>query len=78
MATQIHKKFSDEQVKELMQKYLNKEIERKYVQRILGVWKSRFFEIVQSYRDNPKEFSIEYKRSAKTRSIAPEDYHHQR
>ena len=72
MATQIHKKFNDEQVKELLQKYLNKEIERKYIQEILGVGKSRFFELIQSYRTNPKKFSVEYKRSGQTRSIDPE------
>lgn len=71
MASQIHKKFTNEQVKELMQKYLNKEVERKYIQEILGVGKSRFFEIIQSYRDNPKGFSVEYKRSGQTRSIDP-------
>ena len=71
MATQIHKKFSNEQVKELMQKYLNKETERKYIQEILGIGKSRFFEIIQSYRANPQQFSVEYKRSGRTRSIDP-------
>lgn len=72
MATQIHKKFTNEQVKELLQKYLNKEVERKYLQEILGIGKSRFFEIIQAYRDNPSGFSVEYQRSGKTRSIAPE------
>jgi len=36
MASQIHTKFTNEQVKELMQKYLNKEIERKYLQQYNG------------------------------------------
>lgn len=72
MATQIHTKFTNEQVKELMQKYVTKEIERKYLQEILGIGKSRFFELVQSYRNNPEAFSVEYKRSGQTRSIDPE------
>jgi hypothetical protein len=71
MAEHIHKRFVNEQVKELMQKYLNKDVERKYIQEILGIGKSRFFELVQAYRDNPKEFSVEYKRSGATRSIDP-------
>ena len=37
MATHIHKKFTDDQVKELLQKYVNGEVERKYLQEILGV-----------------------------------------
>lgn len=72
MAPQIHKKFTNEQVKGLLQKYLNKEVERKYLQEILGIGKSRFFEIIQAFRDNPEAFSVEYKRSGRTRSIAPE------
>jgi hypothetical protein len=72
MAAQIHKKFTNEQVKELLQKYLNKEVERKYLQEILSIGKSRFFELIQSYRSNPTEFSVEYKRSGQTRSIDPE------
>lgn len=72
MADHIHKKFTNEQVKELLEKYLRKEVERKYIQEILGIGKSRFFEIIQAYRADPKEFSVEYKRSGKTRSIAPE------
>jgi transposase len=72
MASHIHTKFSNEQVKELMQKYLTKEIERKYIQEILGIGKSRFFEIIQAYRTSPEQFSVDYKRSGTTRSIAPE------
>ena len=72
MATQIHKKFNDDKVKELLQKYLNKEVERKYIQEILGISKSRFFEIIQAYRSNPEQFSVEYKRSGEAKRIAPE------
>ena len=71
MAKQIHTKFSNDQVKELLQKYLNKEVERKYIQEILGIGKSRFFEIIQAYRANPQQFSVDYKRSGRTRSIDP-------
>ena len=72
MGAQIHTKFTNEQVKGLMQKYLNKEVERKYLQQILGVGKSRFFELVQSYRNDPGAFSVEYKRSVEAKRIAPE------
>ncbi len=72
MTKQIHKKFANEQVKELLEKYINKEIERKYIEQILGLKKARFFRILAAYRKNPNKFSVEYKRSGKTRSIAPE------
>lgn len=67
---QIHKKFTDDQVKELMKRYLNKEVERKYVQEILGIGKARFFELAKNYRENPDKFSIQYTRKTNTRNIA--------
>jgi hypothetical protein len=66
---QLHKKFTDEQIKELIDRYLNKEIERTYIQEILGIKKRRFFILVKEYRENPKAFSIQYIRSIKTRKI---------
>jgi len=33
---QIHRRFTDDQVKELIEKYLRKEVSRKYLQDILG------------------------------------------
>ncbi len=72
MASHIHKRFSNEQVKELLQKYLNKEIERKYLEQILGIKKAMFFRVLREYRRDPKEFSVEYKRSGEAKRIAPE------
>ena len=71
MGTQIHTKFTSDQVKELLQKYILKGVERKYPQQILGIGKSRFFELVQSYRNNPETFSVDYKRSVEAKRIAP-------
>jgi hypothetical protein len=72
MASQTHKRFTDDQVKELLQKYTHKEIERKYVEQILGIKKAMFFRLLQSYRSNPSQFTVDYKRSGRTRSISPE------
>ena len=66
---QLHKKFTDEQIKEFIERYLNKEIERAYIQEILGIKKRRFFILVKKYRENPETFSIQYTRSTKTRKI---------
>ena len=71
MTKQIHKKFTNEQVKELLEKYINKELERKYIEQILGLKKARFFRILAAYRKNPRKFSVEYKRFGQTRSIDP-------
>lgn len=68
--TQIHKKFTDSQVKELMEHYLKKEIKRSYLQEILGVKRRRLCALVKQYRQNPEGFSIQYHRKKKSRSIA--------
>jgi hypothetical protein len=70
--TQLHKKFTDSQVKELVDRYLNKEIKRKFVQEILGIGKTRFFEIVKNYNKNKDGFSVGYDRKNATRSISKE------
>jgi len=45
--TQLHKKFTDTQVRELLERYLRKEIERKYIQQILFISKRRFFSLIK-------------------------------
>lgn len=66
---QLHKRFTDSQVKELIERYLKKEIERRYIQEVLGIGKTRFFALINAYRHSPHEFSIHYKRNTKTRTI---------
>lgn len=72
MATQIHKSFTTDQVKELLAKYLNKEIERKYIEQILSIKKAWFFRLIKAYRNDPQGFSVEYKRSSDAKRIDPE------
>jgi len=67
--TQIHKRFTDEQIKEFIQKYLRKELERKHLQEVLGINKTRFFALVKAYRADSSSFSIQYIREKKTRNI---------
>ena len=62
---QLHKRFSDDQVKNLFERYLKKEIERRYIQEILGVGKARFFALLKEFNGNPEQFSIRYKRTTK-------------
>lgn len=67
---QLHKKFTDAQVKELFARYSKGEIPRRYVQEVLGIKKSRFFLLVKQYQDNPNTFSIQYRRQEPTRQIS--------
>lgn len=69
--SQIHKRFTPEQVKTLLERYAKKEIERKYVQEILGIKKSRFFMLWKRFQDNPQNFTVEYQRTIPPRIIAP-------
>lgn len=65
--SQLHKRFNTEQVKELFEKYLNDDIERNFIQDILGIKKAMFFKLLKKYKDNPKNFSIDYKRKTSKR-----------
>lgn len=69
--TQLHKKFTDDQVKELMQRYLNKELKSEHIQQMLKIKKRQFFKLLKEYRQNPQTFSIRYTRIAKTRTLDP-------
>ena len=68
---QLHKRFTNEQVKDLMQRYINKELKREHIQEMLRIKRRQFFKLLQEYRNHPKGFSLEYNRESKTRSIAP-------
>jgi len=71
MARQIHKKFSDTQIKELINRYLEGKVKREHIQKVLGIGKTRFFALLKKYRQEPN-FSIEYIRKNATNKIPPE------
>jgi len=65
--SQIHKRFTQEQVKELLERYLKKQIKRNYIQEILGIKRRRFFMLARQYKENPHNFSIQYERNTASR-----------
>ncbi|MFA6622398.1 MAG: hypothetical protein WCV43_08595, partial [Candidatus Caldatribacteriota bacterium] len=67
---QIHKKFNNDQVKDLLKRYVENKIERKYLQEILGIKKRRFFQLVKEFKNDPEGFSICYSRNKPTRKIS--------
>ncbi len=69
---QLHKNFTSRQVGDLICRYLAKEVERSYIQEILGIKKTRFFALVKEYKKDPESFSIEYRRDKATRKISKE------
>lgn len=72
MAHQLHKRFPDQQVKSLLQRYLDKEIKLNYILEILGIKRRRFFQLLIEYQKDTDNFSIVYKRKKKTRTISKE------
>ncbi|MEW6171411.1 MAG: hypothetical protein AB1472_07660 [Candidatus Omnitrophota bacterium] len=67
---QLHKRFTDSQIKELFKRYLSKEIKRVYIQEILGIKRRRFFTLLKQYQTAPKNFSIQYTRKTPSRNIS--------
>ena len=67
---QLHKKFNNCQVKDLLTRYLKKKVERKEIQKVLGIKKTRFFALVKRLKDDPENFSVSYFRSIPTRTIS--------
>lgn len=72
MSKQLHKNFTDDQVKLLFEKYSKKEIKLNYVLPMLRIKRSRFFELLAKYRKGPDSFSIQYERKTINRKINPD------
>jgi len=70
--SQVHKRFTSDQVKEFLDRYLKNEVEREYLQEILGIKKRRFFLLLKHYREDPRHFTIQYQRRTPSRSLSPE------
>ena len=64
---QIHKRFSDDQVKNLFKGYCQRLLDRADVENALGIGKARFFALLKDYRQNPENFSIGYQRASPSR-----------
>jgi len=63
MVTQLHKKFTDDQVKLLLRLYLNKTITLQQALQQLECRESRFYELLRKYRESPEDFTIAYARN---------------
>jgi len=70
--SQLHKRFSSDELKNLFDRYFQNEVKRKYIQDVLEIKKSRFFLLLKQYKENPMEFTIQYQRTTPPRIISPE------
>ena len=72
MSKQLHKNFTDGQVKSLFESYLDKKIKINYILQMLRIKRRRFFELLAKYRKDPDSFSIQYERKTINRKIDPD------
>lgn len=49
---QLHKRFTDKEVKELLKCYVAGEVKRKHIEKILGIGKEDLFQLVKKYRED--------------------------
>jgi len=61
---QIHKRFTDEQVKVLLKGYCQRTLDRLSIEETLEISKTRFFTLLKRYRRDPDNFSLVYRRAA--------------
>jgi hypothetical protein len=67
--SQIHKKFNTDTIVGMLKKYLNKEIDREYIQEILGIKKRRFFSILKIIDVIQKNFQLNIKKISQNELI---------
>lgn len=63
--SQVHKRLDDELVRRILSQYDLKQLELEPSMAQLGVKRRRFFDLLKSYRDNPADFSVSYKRASR-------------
>lgn len=62
--SQIHRKFTTEQIKVLLRAYEQGHISREEIENTLGIGKTRFFALLKQYREAADTFSVEYRRKS--------------
>jgi hypothetical protein len=67
---QLHKRFSKEQIKELLKRYEEGKVERRAIEEVTGISRSRFFELLKEYRGSNGDISLGVERSNEHRRIS--------
>ena len=69
MTKQIHKQFSNEEVRSILERYGRKILGLEESLIFLKLKRRRFFDLLKKYREDPEHFSIEFKREKAPRGI---------
>jgi len=67
---QLHKRFTDEAVKNLFEKYLAGGVKSEHICEVLKIKRRQFFKLIKKFKENPINFSIQYHRNKTTRRIS--------
>jgi hypothetical protein len=62
--SQLHKRLTDDQVRAFFQSYCQGALSRTEIQKVLEIGKTRFFALLKSFREDPKNFTIVYHRKS--------------
>ena len=65
--TQMHKRFTADQVRFLLQAYCKGTLDRTSFEEMLGIGKTRFFALLKEYRQDPAGLSLTYERTTPRR-----------
>jgi len=69
MAEQIHRRFTDDHIKLLLDLYLKKTIDLPHALQELECSKRRFYQLLRNYREAPERFTIAYARNKPNRRL---------
>lgn len=69
--SQIHKRLSTDQVKSIIQKYVAGELKAKEAIAYLEVGRTRFYQLLARYEEDPTTFALDYVRSKPSRRLDP-------
>ena len=69
MSKHLRKLFSADQVKEVFQRYLSREIAVDQASAMLKIRRRQFFNLLKLYRERPESFSLDYTRKTPPRKI---------
>ncbi|HEC79512.1 MAG TPA: hypothetical protein ENI34_10320 [candidate division WOR-3 bacterium] len=72
MKQQLHRRFTDNHLKVLFDLYLKKALSANDVISQLGCSRSRFFDLLKRYRQDPKGFTVAYRRRQPHYRLSPE------
>ncbi len=61
--SQLHKRFTEEQVRDIVSKYVTKQLRAKEACRFLGIGRTRLHTLVKTYQRNADGLDLAYKRS---------------